>query len=152
MKTKPGKRPPFDREIVAIADYVANKKITSALAYRTAHYCLMDTIGCGLEALSYPACTKLLGPVVPGTIVPNGARVPGTSHVLDPVTAAFNIGTMNRWLDYNDAWFGRNGAHPSDNLGGILATADYISRCNVAAGKAPLKIRDVLTEIGRAHV
>ena len=146
-----GKRPPFDREIVAIADYVANTKIKSALAYKTAHYCLMDTLGCGLEALSYPACTKLLGPVVPGTIVPNGARVPGTSYVLDPVTAAFNIGSMNRWLDYNDAWFGRNGAHPSDNLGGILATADYLSRCNVATGKKPLVIRDVLTAMIKAH-
>jgi 2-methylcitrate dehydratase len=148
---KTGARPPFDREIVAIADYVASTRISSKLAYSTARYCLMDTLGCGLEALSYPACTKLLGPVVPGTIVPNGARVPGTSYVLDPVTAAFNIGAMIRWLDFNDAWFGRNGAHPSDNLGGILASADYISRCNVAAGKAPLKVRDVLTAMIKAH-
>jgi 2-methylcitrate dehydratase len=151
MKAKAGTRPPFDREIVAIADYVANYNIRSTLAYSTARYCLMDTLGCGLEALSYPACTKLLGPVVPGTVVPNGARVPGTSYVLDPVTAAFNIGAMNRWLDFNDAWFGRNGAHPSDNLGGILATADYISRCNVAAGRAPLKMRAVLTAMIKAH-
>jgi len=151
-KTRPPfARPPFDHEIVAIADYVAKKKITSKLAYKTAHYCLLDTLGCGLEALSYPACTKLLGPVVPGTLVPNGARVPGTSYVLDPVTAAFNIATMNRWLDYNDAWFGRNGAHPSDNLGGILATADYLSRCRVAAGKPPLKMQDVLTAMIKAH-
>ena len=151
LKTAGKTRPPFDHEIVAIADYVAKKKITSKLAYKTAHYCLLDTLGCGLEALSYPACTKLLGPVVPGTLVPNGARVPGTSYVLDPVTAAFNIATMNRWLDYNDAWFGRNGAHPSDNLGGILATADYLSRCRVAAGKAPLKMQDVLTAMIKAH-
>ncbi len=145
------KRPAPDREIVDIADYVLDYRITSALAYSTARYCLMDTIGCGLEALSYPACTKLLGPVVPGTVVPNGARVPGTQFVLDPVTAAFNIGCIIRWLDFNDAWFGRNGAHPSDNLGGILASADYLSRQNIAKGKEPLIVRDVLTAMIKAH-
>lgn len=144
-------RPRFDREIVDIADYVVDYQIESKLAYSTARYCLMDTLGCGLEALCYPACTKLLGPTVPGTVVPNGARVPGTQFVLDPVTAAFNTGAIIRWLDFNDAWFGRNGAHPSDNLGGILATADFVSRRNVANGKAPLVVRDVLTAMIKAH-
>ena len=106
-------RPAFDREMVDIADYVTGHKIKGTLAYTTARYCLMDTIGCGLEALSYPACTKLMGPVVPGAVMPGGARVPGTPFELDPITAAFNIGAMNRWLDFNDSWFGRNGAHPS---------------------------------------
>jgi len=144
-------RPAPDREMVDIADYVTGYEIKSALAYTTARYCLMDTIGCGLEALSYPACTKLMGPVVPGAVMPGGARVPGTPYELDPVTAAFNIGAMNRWLDFNDAWFGRNGAHPSDNIGGILATADYLSRRNVAQGRAPLVMRDVLTAMIKAH-
>ena len=111
----------------------------------------MDTLGCGLEALSYPACTKLMGPIVPGTVVPNGAKVPGTSFVLDPVTAAFNIGCMIRWLDFNDTWLAAEWGHPSDNLGGILATADWISRNNVAAGKTPLVMRDVLTGMIKAH-
>lgn len=150
-KTATNVRPAFDREIVDIADYVAKYRIMSKLAYSTARYCLMDTLGCGLEALSYPACTKLLGPIVDGTMVPNGARVPGTQLVLDPVTAAFNIGSIIRWLDFNDAWFGINGAHPSDNLGGILATADYLSRRNVAAGKQPLVVRDLLTAMIKAH-
>ncbi len=145
------RRPPFDREIVDIADYVTKYRIRSELAYTTARYCLMDTLGCGLEALSYPACTKLLGPVVPGTIVPHGSRVPGTSYVLDPVNGAFNIATMNRWLDYNDAWFGANGAHPSDNLGGILAIADHLSQRNVAQGKPPLVMKDVLAGMIMAH-
>ena len=144
-------RPAPDREMAEIADYVARYEVRSELAYTTARYCLMDTIGCGLEALSYPACTKLMGPVVPGAVMPGGARVPGTPYELDPVTAAFNIGAMNRWLDFNDAWFGRNGAHPSDNLGGILATADYLSRLNVAQGRAPLVMRDVLTAMIKAH-
>ena len=144
-------RPAFDREMVDIADYVTGHKIKGTLDYTTARYCLMDTIGCGLEALSYPACTKLMGPVVPGAVMPGGARVPGTPFELDPITAAFNIGAMNRWLDFNDSWFGRNGAHPSDNLGGILATADYLSCRNVAQGKAPLVMRDVLTAMIKAH-
>jgi 2-methylcitrate dehydratase len=111
----------------------------------------MDTLGCGLEALEYPACTKLLGPIVPGTVVPNGARVPGTSYQLDPVQAAFNIGAMIRWLDFNDTWLAAEWGHPSDNLGGILATADWLSRTAVAKGKAPLTMRDVLTAMIKAH-
>ena len=144
-------RPKPDKVIVDIADYAAKYTVRSKEAYDTARYCLMDTLGCGLEALSYPACTKLLGPVVPGTVVPNGARVPGTSYVLDPVTAAFNIGTIIRWLDFNDTWLAAEWGHPSDNLGGILATADYLSRCAVARGGKPLVIRDVLTAMIKAH-
>ena len=120
-----------------IADYAGSYQIDSREAYNTARLCLMDTLGCGLEALSYPACTKLLGPIVPGTVVPNGARVPGTSYILDPVTAAFNIGAMIRWLDFNDTWLAAEWGHPSDNLGGILAAADWQSRTNLAEGKAP---------------
>ena len=111
----------------------------------------MDTLGCGLEALEYPACTKLLGPIVPGTVVPNGAKVPGTPFQLDPVQAAFNIGAMIRWLDFNDTWLAAEWGHPSDNLGGILAVADWLSRRRVAAGKAPLTMRDVLTAMIKAH-
>ena len=151
MSADSNARPAFDREIADIAEYVTACRIDSDLAYATARYCLMDTLGCGLEALSYPACTKLLGPLVPGTVVPHGARVPGTPYVLDPVNAAFNIAAMNRWLDYNDAWFGMNGAHPSDNLGGILAVADYLAQCNVAAGEVPLTMKDVLTAMIKAH-
>ena len=144
-------RPQPDRVITDIADYALGFRIKSAEAYATARLCLMDTLGCGLEALTYPACTKLMGPVVPGTIVPNGAKVPGTPYVLDPVTAAFNIGCMIRWLDFNDTWLAAEWGHPSDNLGGILATADWISRNNVAAGKAPLVMRDVLSGMIKAH-
>jgi 2-methylcitrate dehydratase len=111
----------------------------------------MDTLGCGLEALEYPACTKLLGPIVPGTVVPNGARVPGTNFQLDPVQAAFNIGAMIRWLDFNDTWLAAEWGHPSDNLGGILATADWLSREAVAKGRPPLTMRDVLTAMIKAH-
>jgi 2-methylcitrate dehydratase len=144
-------RPQPDKVITDIADYALKHAIKSNEAYTTARLCLIDTLGCGFEALSYPACTKLLGPVVPGTIVPNGAKVPGTSFVLDPVTAAFNIGCMIRWLDFNDTWLAAEWGHPSDNLGGILATADWISRNNVAAGKKPLLMRDVLTSMIKAH-
>jgi 2-methylcitrate dehydratase len=144
-------RPAPDQVIRDIADYALKYTVKSAEAYNTARLCLMDTLGCGLEALSYPACTKLMGPIVPGTIVPNGARVPGTPYVLDPVTAAFNIGCMIRWLDFNDTWLAAEWGHPSDNLGGILATADWISRNNVAAGKAPLSMREVLTGMIKAH-
>lgn len=152
MKTPQKNKPPGpDRELAAIADYVMRYKISSALAYTTARYCMMDALGCGLEALSYPACTKLLGPVVPGAVMENGARVHGTSLQLDPVTAAFNISAMNRWLDFNDAFMAASGAHPSDNLGGILATADYLSRRNVASGRKPLLMRDVLTAMIKAH-
>lgn len=144
-------RPEPDRVLVDIVDYVLDYEITSALAYQTARNCLIDTLGCGLEALEYPACTKLLGPVVPGTVVPHGARVPGTQHQLDPVQAAFNIGAMIRWLDFNDTWLAAEWGHPSDNLGGILATADWLSRNAVAAGKKPLTMKDVLTAMIKAH-
>ncbi|MDB5923049.1 MAG: hypothetical protein JWN13_1985 [Betaproteobacteria bacterium] len=144
-------RPQPDQVLVDIAKYVATYQIESAEAYNTARLCLMDTLGCGLEALTYPACTKLLGPIVPGTVVPNGAKVPGTSYQLDPVMAAFNIGTIIRWLDFNDTWLAAEWGHPSDNLGGILATADWLSRTRVAAGKPPLVMRDVLTGMIKAH-
>src|SRR5690242_10660453 len=143
--------PDPDKDLVDIADYVLNYPIASSEAYDTARLCLMDTLGCGLEALSYPACTKLLGPVVPGTVVPNGARVPGTAFQLDPIQAAFNIGTMIRWLDFNDTWLAAEWGHPSDNLGGILAVADWLSRQAVAAGREPLLMRDVLTAMIKAH-
>src|SRR5579859_933918 len=126
-------------------------EIQSDLALETARNCLIDTLGCGLEALEYPACTKLLGPVVPGTVVPNGARVPGTRFQLDPVKAAFDIGAMIRWLDFNDTWLAAEWGHPSDNLGGILAVADWLSRTAVAVGQAPLVVRDVLTAMIKAH-
>lgn len=151
MSSPSSSRPAPDSVITDIADYVVNTKITSEEAYSTAHYCLLDTLGCGLEALRFPACTKLLGPVVPGTIVPNGAKVPGTSHQLDPVHAAFNIGALIRWLDYNDAFMAAEWGHPSDNLGGILAMADWLSRTAAAAGKRPLVMRDVLTAMIKAH-
>jgi 2-methylcitrate dehydratase len=144
-------RPKPDKVLVDMADYVTKYKVTSAEAYDTARNCLIDTLGCGLEALSYPACTKLLGPIVPGTVVPNGAKVPGTQFQLDPVQAAFNIGAMIRWLDFNDTWLAAEWGHPSDNLGGILATADWLSRTAVAAGKQPLLMRDVLTAMIKAH-
>ena len=148
---KPITRTKTDKVLTEIADYALNYKIKSKLAYSTAHYCLLDTIGCGLEALEYPACTKLLGPIVPGTSVPNGARVFGTQHQLDPVQAAFNIGAMIRWLDFNDTWLAAEWGHPSDNLGAILATADWISRNAVVSGKRPLKMQDVLTAMIKAH-
>ncbi|WP_054024776.1 bifunctional 2-methylcitrate dehydratase/aconitate hydratase [Bacillus sp. FJAT-28004] len=144
-------RPEPDRVLVDIAEYAANFAIQSEEAYKTARYCLMDTLGCGLLALRYPECTKLLGPIVPGTLVPNGARVPGTSFQLDPITAAFNIGCMNRWLDYNDTWLAAEWGHPSDNIGAILAAADYESRKNIAEGKPPFVMRDVLTAMIKAH-
>ena len=144
-------QPDTDSVIVDIVDYVLNYKINSDVAFRTAHYCLLDTLGCGFEALTYPACTKLLGPIVPGTTVPNGAKVPGTSYQLDPVHAAFNIGAIIRWLDFNDTWLAAEWGHPSDNLGGILATADWLSRTAVANGKTPLTMHDVLDAMIRAH-
>jgi 2-methylcitrate dehydratase len=144
-------RPEPDQVLVDIADYVLGYKVQSPLAYETARNVLIDTLGCGLEALEYPACTKLLGPIVPGTVVPNGARVPGTSFQLDPVQAAFNLGAMIRWLDFNDTWLAAEWGHPSDNLGGILMTADWLSRNAVAGGKKPLTMRDVLTAMVKAH-
>lgn len=144
-------RPKYDQVLVDIVDYVTRYKIVSKVAYDTARNCLIDTLGCGLEALTYPACKKLMGPLVPGTIVPNGARVPGTRFQLDPVQAAFNIGAMIRWLDFNDTWLAAEWGHPSDNLGGILATADWLSRNAVAAGKPPLSMKDVLGAMIKAH-
>ena len=144
-------RPAPDQVLVDIADYAASFTIDSREAYETAHYCLLDTLGCGFEALTYPACTKLLGPIVPGTTVPNGAKVPGTPYQLDPVQAAFNLGAMIRWLDFNDTWLAAEWGHPSDNLGGILMTADWLSRNAAAAGRAPLTMQDVLTAMIKAH-
>lgn len=144
-------RPKPDKVIVDIVDYVTKFKVDSKVAYETARHCLLDTLGCGLEALSYPACTKLLGPIAPGTVVPNGAKVPGTQFQLDPVQAAFNIGAMIRWLDFNDTWLAAEWGHPSDNLGGILAVADWLSRMNIASGKKPLVMKDVLTAMIKAH-
>lgn len=144
-------RPAPDQVIVDIANYVADYEIHSDEAFDTARNCLMDTLGCGFEALDYAACRKLLGPVIAGTVVPNGAKVPGTNFQLDPILAAFNIGAMIRWLDFNDTWLAAEWGHPSDNLGGILAVADYISRKNVSDGKAPLTIKDVLTTMIKAH-
>jgi 2-methylcitrate dehydratase len=144
-------RPPVDGVIRDIAEYALDFRIESQEAYETARYCLIDTLGCGFEALEYPACTKLLGPIVPGTVVPNGARVPGTPYVLDPVQAAFNIGAMIRWLDFNDTWLAAEWGHPSDNLGGILATADWLAVNAVAKGATPPTMRDVLTAMIKAH-
>ncbi|HET9735574.1 MAG TPA: bifunctional 2-methylcitrate dehydratase/aconitate hydratase [Burkholderiales bacterium] len=139
-------RPKPDKVLKLIADYATRYTVRSAEAYDTARYCLMDTLGCGFEALEYPACTKLLGPVDPETVTPRGARVPGTRYQLDPVQAAFNIGAMIRWLDFNDTWLAAEWGHPSDNLGGILATADWLARRG-----QPLKVKDVLTAMIKAH-
>jgi len=141
-------RPKPDKVLTLIADYATKYQIQSEEAYDTARYCLMDTLGCGLEALEYPACTKLLGPIDPATVTPNGAKVPGTKFQLDPVQAAFNIGAMIRWLDFNDTWLAAEWGHPSDNLGGILATADWISRNSL---NRPLVMKDVLTAMVKAH-
>jgi 2-methylcitrate dehydratase len=156
-------RPAPDQLLVDLADYALNAKITSDEAYDTARWCLADTLACGIMALAYPACTKLLGPVVPGTSIRNGARVPGTSYELDPVQGAFNIGAIVRWLDFNDTWLAAEWGHPSDNLGAILAVSDWLSR-NQAAGtpvtafssplaahRSPLTVRDVLTAMIKAH-
>lgn len=143
-------RPAPDPVLADIADYVIHRQIDSQTAYQTARYCLMDTLGCGLEALSYPACTKLLGPIVPGMVTPGGARIPGTRFQLDPVQAAFNLGIMIRWLDFNDTWLAAEWGHPSDNLGGILAVADWLAR-NTGSTQRPLTMRDVLTAMIKAH-
>ena len=143
---KSAERPAPDQVLQAIADYAHGVEIKSTLAYETAAYCLMDTLACGFQALKYPACTKLLGPVVPGATLTGGARVPGTAYELDPITAAFNIGAMIRWLDFNDTWLAAEWGHPSDNLGAVLAVADYLSR----SGKR-LVVRDVLTGMIKAH-
>lgn len=141
-----------DALLVDIAEYTVNKQIASDEAYHTAAHVLMDSLASAFLALRYPECTKHLGPIVAGTIVPNGARVPGTQFVLDPVHAAFNIGCLIRWLDYNDTWLAAEWGHPSDNLGGILAVADYVSRTKVASGAgAPLTMHDVLVAAIKAH-
>ncbi|MGA0119749.1 MAG: bifunctional 2-methylcitrate dehydratase/aconitate hydratase, partial [Candidatus Nanopelagicaceae bacterium] len=142
---------PFDQEIVDIVDYVLNYKIDSDLAKKTAWYCFLDTIGCGLESLEYEACRKLLGPVVPGVKIANGVRVPGTDYELDPVQGAFSIGAAIRWLDFNDTWLAAEWGHPSDNLGGILAVADWLSRNAVATGGKPLMMSDVFNAMVMAH-
>ncbi len=144
-------KPAYDAEITQIATYVLNYTIDSELAYETARLCLMDTLGCGMLALGFPECTKLLGPVVPGTQVPNGTPVPGTSFSLDPIKAAFDIGAMIRWLDFNDTWLAAEWGHPSDNLGGILAIASFISNQRLSCGKTPLIMRDVLTAMIMSH-
>ena len=148
---KSAHRPDPDKILADIADYALSYSIKSDAAYETAYYCLMDTLACGFQALKYPACTKLMGPVVPGATMPGGARVPGTSYELDPINAAFNIGAMIRWLDFNDTWLAAEWGHPSDNLGGILAVADYLSRKALAEGKPSLTVRDVLTAMIKAH-
>lgn len=144
-------RPEFDNVITDMVDYVRGPASFSSLAYITARHCLIDSLGCGLEALDYPACTKLLGPIIAGTTVPHGARVPGTQFQLDPVQAAFNIGAIVRWLDFNDTWLAAEWGHPSDNLGAILAVADWRSRTAAATGQPPMLMRDVLTAMIQAH-
>jgi 2-methylcitrate dehydratase len=148
---KSAQRPDPDPVLVAIAEYAKSYQVRSEQAYETARYCLMDTLACGFQALKYTACTRLLGPVVPGAVMPGGARVPGLSHELDPVQAAFNIGAMIRWLDFNDTWLAAEWGHPSDNLGGILAVADYLDRRAAAGRKDHLTVRDVLTAMIKAH-
>lgn len=144
-------RPAADHELVSIADYVVSENSQSEIAFTTARYCLMDALGCAILALQYPACTKLLGPIIPGTTVPIGARVPGTNYLLDPILAAFNIGTLIRWLDFNDTWLAAEWGHPSDNLGAILAVTDYLSRKQLMEKKQPILVKDVLAAMIKAH-
>src|SRR3990167_9068886 len=144
-------RPPPDVELIAIADYVLRNNIASELALTTARFSLMDALGCAILALRYPTCTKLLGPIIPGTIVSVGARVPGTSYLLDPILAAFNIGTLVRWLDFNDTWLAAEWGHPSDNLGAILAVTDYMCRKHAASNINFLTVKDVLLAMIKAH-
>lgn len=145
------KRADFDKLLTDIAKYAVEKKITSNLAYETAKYCFMDTIGCGLLALSFPQCTKLLGPVVDGAEFSDGVRIPGTSYKLEPERGAFNIGAMVRWLDFNDTWLAAEWGHPSDNLGAIYAVADYVSRKNIKEGKEGFILKDILEYMIKAH-
>lgn len=152
MSSHPGNaRPAPDRVITDIADYVDRYRVRSKPALATAHFCLVDSLGCAFEALAYPDCTRLLGPVVPGTVVPNGARVPATQYELDPVTAAFNIGVLVRWLDFNDAFNGETVVHPSDAFGGILAAADWASRTRMARGQPPILLAEVLDAAIKAY-
>ena len=142
-------RPAPDPALVEIARYVTRKNVGGAKAFDNARLCLMDALGCAMQAFAVPECMKLVGPLVPGTVVPHGARVPGTAYQLDPVTAAFSTGCLIRWLDFNDTWWA--GGHPSDNFSGILAVADWLSRTRVAAGKPPLTMRDVLPAAIKAY-
>lgn len=151
MNANENLRPPPDPLLVEIAEYAVKTDIGSEEAYATARLCLMDALGCAIAALAYPACTKLLGPLVPGTVVPDGARVPGTIYQLDPVQAAFNLGAMIRWLDYNDTWLAAEWGHPSDNLGSILMVADWLSRQALEQDRAPLRVRDVLAALIQAY-
>jgi 2-methylcitrate dehydratase len=151
MATNINLRPSPDSVLVDIADYVLDTSIESEEAFTTARLCLMDALGCAMAALEFHACTRLLGPVVPGTIVPDGARVPGTPYILDPVQAAFNLGAMIRWLDYNDTWLAAEWGHPSDNLGSILMVADWLSRQSISAHKPPLLVQDILVNMIRAY-
>ena len=144
-------RPDSDPILLDIADYVLSRGIDSREAYDTARLCLMDSLGCMMLALNFPACTKLLGPVVPGAEMKNGCRVPGTGYELDPVQAAFNIGALVRWLDYNDTWLAAEWGHPSDNIGSILACADYLCRSQSQIANRKLQMRDVLTAMIKAH-
>ncbi|MCF6226555.1 MAG: bifunctional 2-methylcitrate dehydratase/aconitate hydratase [Xanthomonadales bacterium] len=149
--TRSTERPNYDQVLVDIADYVCDYEITSDEAWKTARYCLMDSLACATLAMDFPECTKLLGPLVPGAILPNGARVPGTAWELDPAQAAFNTGMLIRYLDFNDTWLAAEWGHPSDNLGAILSVADYISRRNIAKGDAPITMREVLVAMIKAH-
>ncbi len=144
-------KPEYDQPIQDIADYVVDFEIDNEQVVDTARYSLIDALGCGFLALRYPECTKHLGPVVPGTTVPGGARVPGTQYEMDPIKAAFDTGCIIRWLDFNDTWLAAEWGHPSDNLGGILAIADYISRQRLASGYEPLLMKDVLNAMIKAH-
>jgi 2-methylcitrate dehydratase len=140
---KSARRPESDAVLADIAAYVCDYRIDSELARETAFHCLMDSLACGFKALKHPACTRLLGPVVPGAVMAGGARVPGTSYELDPVQAAFNLGAMIRWLDFNDTWLAAEWGHPSDNLGAILPVADWLSRRAIAEGRRPFTVGDV---------
>lgn len=148
---KSAQRPEPDQLLVDIAEYALDYRVESPLAIETARLCLLDSLACMFQALDHAACTKLLGPVVPGAVLPGGARVPGTAWELDPIQAAFNIGTLVRWLDFNDTWLAAEWGHPSDNLGAILAVADYLSRQHVAAGKPPLTVGEILAAMVKAH-
>jgi len=149
--SRSARRPDPDQAMVDIANYITDYYIGSSEAYTTARYMLLDSMATSMLAMKFPECVKHLGPVVPGATLTGGARVPGTSHELDPVQAAFAIGTQIRWLDFNDTWLAAEWGHPSDNLGGILATADWLSRNAVASGGKPLVMRDVLTAMIKAH-
>src|SRR5260221_1595684 len=148
---KSAQRPDPDELLVAIASYAHAARIDSPIAYETARYCLMDSLACAVQALAFPACTRLLGPLVPGATLAGGARVPGLAWELEPVQAAFNIGAMVRWLDFNDTWLAAEWGHPSDNLGAILAVADYLARRRPPPAAPAPRVRDLLTAMIKAH-